>query len=54
MDLVQENPIRDNREKKLKITLGIVLTLIFILIVAAVVIYFYAQNVEKSQLKNIN
>ena len=51
MDLVQENPVRDNREKKLKITLGIVLTLIFILIVAAVVIYFYAQNVEKSQLK---
>lgn len=51
MDLVQENPMKDNRDKKLKIVLISLFTTIFLLIIVAIVIYFYTQSVINKQLK---
>lgn len=51
MDLVQENPMKENREKKLKIVLISLFTTIFLLVIVAIVIYFYTQSVINKQLK---
>lgn len=51
MDLLQENPIKDNREKKLKTSLIIVVVLIFLLILLAGGIYYYEIKTLKKQLK---
>ena len=51
MDLVQENPMKENREKKLKIVLISLFVTIFVLVIVALVIYFYTQSVISKQLK---
>lgn len=51
MDLINENQINDNKEKKLKTSLIVVLILFFLLIIVAIIIYFYSQKVINEQFK---
>lgn len=51
MDLLQENPIKDNKTKKLKVSLIIIFVLIAILAIVAIVLYVYGQKVSKEQFK---
>ena len=51
MDLLQENPIKENKTKKLRNSLIVVGVLIVILIIAAIGIYIYSLQVAKDQFK---
>lgn len=53
MDLMQENPIKENKVSKFKLSFIIVIVLIIILIIAAVCIYFYTQKL-KAELFKVN
>ena len=51
MDLLQENPIKDNKTKKLKASLIVIFVLIAILAIVAIVLYFYGKKVATEQFK---
>ena len=51
MDLIDENPIKDNKSKKLKSSLIVVIVLIALLAIVAVVLYFYGRKLSKEQFK---
>ena len=51
MNLVQEKPVNENNQKKLKASLIVVVILIVLLIAIALFLYFYMQKELKKQLK---
>lgn len=51
MDLIQENPVKENKTKKLKTSLIIIFVLIAILIIVAIVIYVFSRKVAEDQFK---
>lgn len=51
MDLLQENPIKDNKTKRLKASLIVIFVLIAILAIVAIVLYFYGKKVATEQFK---
>lgn len=51
MDLIQENPVKENKTKKLKTSLIIIFVLIAILIIVAIVIFVFSKKVEEDQFK---
>ncbi len=53
MDLMQENPIKEKKSTKIKISFIIVIVLIVILIISAVVLWLYSQKLQ-AQLFKVN
>ena len=51
MDLLQENPIKDNKTKKLKASLIVIFVLIAVLAIVAIILYFYGKKVATEQFK---
>lgn len=51
MDLLQENPIKDNKTRKMKTSLIVILVLIVILAIVAIVLYVYGKKVAADQFK---
>ena len=47
MDLLEENPMKENKTKKLRNSLIVVVVLIVILVIAAAGIYVYSIKVAK-------
>lgn len=51
MDLLQENPVKEEKKNKIRNSLIVILVLIIILAIAAALIYAYSKKIAKDQFK---